>query len=51
MVKAHPYTQGKKITIQSDSFKNQDMQMDGETIKPDKIEIEVLPQKLKIITQ
>jgi len=43
--------QGKKITIQSDSFKNQDMQMDGETIKPDKIEIEVLPQKLKIITQ
>jgi len=43
--------QGKKIALKGDSLKNQAVQIDGETITANKIEVEILPQKLTFIIQ
>lgn len=42
--------QGKKIKVAEESFKNKNVQIDGELIKVEKIEAEIIPHKLKIIT-
>jgi len=42
--------QGKKISVNYHSAKEKTVQLDGETIEVDKIEVEIIPQKLRIIT-
>ena len=42
---------GKKITLSNESFKDKAIQIDGERIEVDEINIELIPKKLLIITK
>ncbi len=44
-------SQGKKIEIEYTSNKKKTIQIDGENIAVDKIKVEIIPNKLRIITQ